>query len=469
MNALPVYDEAQRQLAHEIVDLVFDHINGVAEKPVVKWTTPSDLAALVSLDRSHEGDFASLVRTLADHSIQLHHPAYIGHQVCPPFPQAVIADFVISALNQSAAVWEMSPIATMVEKAIVRWAANQLGYPEGSEGTAVSGGSAANLTALLAARKRWRDDPANTGKRPVLVCSADAHYSVARAASIMGMPPDAIIKVATDAGHRLSPEALGETLAAIGKSDSSVLAIVATCGSTAAGSFDDMRAIAALRDRYQTWLHVDAAHGASTLLSPRLRHLVEGIELSDSVCWDPHKMMWMPLSLGLVFVKNGRHLREAFEADAPYLFDRSKASDNIGEMTIQCSKRADAVKLWLTLRTIGLEPFARALEQVAATTTQLFERIEASDDFESMHRPQFNIFCFRWRGDGALSENELAVVNARLRQELVESGKGWITSTVLKGKRVLRVTVMNPQTDGKVLDTLLEDLRAMVQRPAHAR
>jgi len=468
MNGLPSYDEAQRRIAHEIVDLVFDHINGIAEKPVVKWTTPADLARLVDLDRGRDSDLASLVRTLADHSIQLHHPAYIGHQVCPPFPQSVIADFVISALNQSTAVWEMSPFATMVEKGIVRWGATQLGYPEESEGTAVSGGSAANLTALLAARKRWRDEPANAGKRPVLVCSADAHYSVARAASIMGMATDSIIKVATDAEHRLSPAALGETLAGIEKGESSVLAIVATCGSTAAGSFDDLQAIAALRDRFGAWLHIDAAHGASTLLSPRFRHLVEGIELSDSVCWDPHKMMWMPLSLGLVFVKNGRYLREAFEADAPYLLDRNKASDNIGEMTIQCSKRADAVKLWLTIRTIGLEPFKRALEMVAETTLQLFDKIVATDDFEAMHRPQFNIFCFRWRGDGSLSEDELEAVNARLRQQLVESGKGWITSTVLKGKRVLRVTVMNPQTDASVLDRLLADLRGIAQTLTHA-
>src|SRR6185295_8643061 len=122
------------------------------------------------------------VRQLLDNSIQLHHPAYMGHQVCPPFPAAVIADMVISTLNQSTAVWEMSPIGTVIEQEIVRWLADRAGYPETSLGTAVSGGSAANLTALLAARARWNDS-GRSGRRPVILCSADAHYSIARAAA----------------------------------------------------------------------------------------------------------------------------------------------------------------------------------------------------------------------------------------------------------------------------------------------
>ena len=228
------------------------------------------------------------------------------------------------------------------------------------------------------------------------------------------------------------------------------MAIVATAGSTATGSFDDLRAIAALCDRHDTWLHVDAAHGASVLLSPSLKHLVEGLDVADSLSWDPHKMMWMPLSLGAILVRDGVWLRRAFAADAPYLFHGD--SDNLGEMTIQCSKRADAVKLWLTLQIAGTEPIARALEHVTAMTRYLYERVVASDDFEAMHEPEFNIFCFRHRSDDE--------TNARLREDVIRSGEAWITSTVLKGQRVLRVTIINPRTEREHVDAMLDAVRS---------
>ena len=384
-----------------------------------------------------------------ENAIQLHHPAYMGHQVCPPFPTAVIADLVISTLNQSTAVWEMSPIGTVVEQEVVRWLAGRVGYPASALGTAVSGGSAANLTGLLAARARWKAKRATTD-RPVIICSADAHYSIARAASIMGIPDDDVIKVATNDQHQIDLGALESALRRTGH----VMAIVATSGSTATGAFDDLRAIALLRDQYDTWLHVDAAHGASVLLSERLRFLVDGLDRADSLAWDPHKMLWMSLSLGVILVRDGTWLRRAFEADAPYLFNEERAGDSIGEMTIQCSKRADAIKLWLTLQMFGTDPFASALEQVTDVTTYLYERIAASNDFEPMHIPRFNIFCFRHRSDDE--------TNAALRERLMRSGQAWITSTLLKSRRVLRVTMINPRTERGDVDRMLSALRKLV-------
>lgn len=436
------YDSDMRALAHQTVDALFDHVENIAGRRVVDWQTSDELRARVRIDDRGGADGMGLISLIKDNAIQLHHPAYMGHQVCPPFPTAVIADLVISTLNQSTAVWEMSPIGTVIEQEVVRWLADRVGYPASSLGTAVSGGSAANLTALLAARARWNDS-GRAGKRPVILCSADAHYSTARAASIMGID---VVKVATDAAHRLDVDALDAALR-----ENEVMAIVATSGSTATGAFDDLRAIAALRDKYDTWLHVDAAHGASVVLSERLRPLVDGLDLADSLAWDPHKMLWMSLSLGVLLVRDGRWLRRAFEADAPYLFNAERAGDNIGEMTIQCSKRADAVKLWMTLQMLGTEPFVSAMEHVTDLTRYLYDVVSASSDFEAMHVPMFNIFCFRHRSDDA--------TNAALRERLIRSGQAWITSTVLKGQRVLRVTMINPRTERGDVDRMLAALR----------
>jgi L-2,4-diaminobutyrate decarboxylase len=457
--AIPKYDSDSRALAHRIVDAMFDHVADVARGPVVEWKTPDELRDLVRLDAADSSpvpgttDAVDLLNLIARFSNHLHHPSYMGHQVCPPFPIAAAADFAISVLNQSTAVWEMSPIGTMIEKEIVGWLARRVGFPETFEGTAVSGGSAANLTALLAARASWSQS--SRGERPVILTSADAHYSIARAAAIMGIDAEDVIRIPTDDHHRMDLGELAATLESVEELDASVLAIVATAGSTATGSFDDLESIGRLRDRHETWLHVDASHGASVLLSDSLRHLVAGLDHADSLAWDPHKMLWMPLSLGVVLVRDGRWMRRAFDADAPYLFHATRASENIGEITIQCSKRADAVKLWLTLKTGGTAPLTESLDKVTAMTRYLFERVRDSEDFEPMHEPQFNIFCFRYRGPDAL--------NDEIRERLIRSGEAWITSTLLKGRRVLRVTMINPATEREHVDAMIESVRRIAR------
>jgi len=436
-----------RQFAHELVDLLFDHVEGIESRPVVEWHSSDELRELVRIDGTLT-DPLELARLVTRYSNQLHHPSYMGHQVCPPFMDAASADFLISVLNNSTAVWEMSPIGTVIEKEVVRWLADRAGYPASAEGTAVSGGSAANLTGLLAARARFDSD-----RTPVIVTSADAHYSIARAAAIMGIHD--VRKVPTDAQHRMDVGALEEMLEAL---DAPPLAIVATSGSTATGAFDKLDEIALLRDRYRTWLHVDAAHGASVLLSEKLAPLARGLERADSFSWDPHKMLFMPLSLGTILVREGIWLRRAFEADAPYLFNTynksARASDNIGEMTIQCSKRADAIKLWLMLQSRGTAPLIEAMEHVTELTRYLYDCLRDSDDFEPVHEPQLNILCFRKRG----LDND---ATAELRERLVRSGRAWITTTVLRGERVLRVTMMNPRSSRSDVDRLLEALREM--------
>jgi L-2,4-diaminobutyrate decarboxylase len=186
-------------------------------------------------------------------------------------------------------------------------------------------------------------------------------------------------------------------------------------------------------------------------LSERFAPLVRGLAHADSFSWDPHKMMWMPLSLGTILVRDGMWLRRAFEADAPYLFH---GGGNLGQVTIQCSKRADAIKLWLVLKSGGVATIVQAIERTADLTRYLYERVLASDDFEPVHEPALNIFCFRKRG---LSDEQ----TADLRERLVRSGRAWITSTILRGERVLRVTMMNPRTTEQDVDAMLEALRTV--------
>jgi L-2,4-diaminobutyrate decarboxylase len=465
--AIPQWDERWREASHRLVDLLFDHVEGVSARPVVAWTAAEELAAneAFGIGEAAPANLEPLVRALAGASIQLHHPRYAGHQVCPPFAVGAMAEMVIATLNNSTAVWEMSPAATIVEKNVIRWLCEQVGYPAGAGGTTVSGGSAANLTGLLAARHRWSADGGNVGKTPVVICSETAHYSIARAVAILGSGIR-VVEVPVDDGFRMITSELDHLLGAMEGTEESPMAIVATAGSTATGSFDALMPIADLRDRHRTWLHVDAAHGASALLSKRLRGLVEGLSRADSLSWDPHKMMWMPLSTSALLVREESWLREAFLSDAPYLFHRDREGLDLGAMTIQCSRRADAVKLWLALNTIGPGAIAEAMERVAARAAEFFALLAAADDFEPMHEPQFNIVCFRFRPPGSRDGAELDSLNETLRQRLLESGAGWITTTRLRGRRCLRVTLINPATSRADLEAILGKLRALARETA---
>jgi L-2,4-diaminobutyrate decarboxylase len=464
-----------RDAGHALVDRMAEYLDSVVERPVSTPRSPSELADGFDEGVPRSGRPAAEVwadvwdRVVTD-AIHLAHPMYMGHQVAPPLPHAVLADAVVSLLNQSTAVWEMSPTGTGVEKQVVGWMRDLLGYPDSSDGTLVSGGSAANLTGLLAAREAvfpgaWRAGVAGRdGLARAAVFVADhAHYSVERALGVMGLGYGAAVRVA-EREHRLDPDALADAIATARADGRVPLAIVATAGSTATGLMDDLATIADIAAAEGIWLHLDGAHGASLLASDRLRQRLRGIERADSVAWDPHKMMFMPISAGAILVRERRHLDAAFQQTAPYLFHPRPGetrSHDIGRRTLQCSKRFDALKIWVALQRYGLDHFARLQERTVDATTSLFRKLAAADDFEPMHAPDSNILCFRhlpaaWRARPAGDQDAL---QGRLREAYNASGRGWITATVLGGRRVLRVTVMNPATGDEHLDALLDGLR----------
>jgi L-2,4-diaminobutyrate decarboxylase len=256
--------------------------------------------------------------------IQLMHPKYLGHQVSAPLASAVWTEVVISAINNSQAVWEMSPVTTVIEERVIGWMCQLAGYGPGAAGTFTSGGTEATFTALLAARAAKYPDAWRSGwfgkRPPVLVHGEHAHYAVQRAAGAMGLGTDNCIAVGSTPEFKMDPVLLSETLERLHREGREVLAVVATAGCTAVGAFDDLEAIADLCDKYGHWLHVDGAHGASALLSEKHKWRVKGIHRARSLAWDPHKMMLMPLSAGMVLVRSGKDLERAFAQEAPYLF-----------------------------------------------------------------------------------------------------------------------------------------------------
>jgi L-2,4-diaminobutyrate decarboxylase len=391
-----------------------------------------------------------LRREVIPDSNHLCHPRSMGHQVSAPLPAAVWTESLVAALNQSAAVWEMSPVGTLLEVRVVRWMCDLAGLGPEAGGTFTSGGTEATFAALLAARaaalpNAWKEGVGAAA--PVVLHGEHAHYAVARAVGELGLGTDNAVAVPSR-GYRMDVAALEAELDRQQARGRRVMAVVATAGSTATGSFDDLDAIGRLCEAREVWLHVDGAHGASALLSPAHRPRVKGIERARSIAWDPHKMMLMPLSASVVLVRDERDLDAGFSQRAPYLFHArggARAWDQ-GVRSFQCSRRLDAIKVWVAVQRYGADGLGALYDRLCATTRALHEQVVARHDFEALHEPESNILCFRFLGEGALDGERADALNLRLREEFNRSGEGWITTTLLGGRRVLRVTVMNPRT-----------------------
>ena len=412
------------------------------------------------------------------------HPMYMGHQTSAPLAAGIWIESVISALNQSLAVQEMSPTATAMEHRLMRWFAELVGYGPESGGTMTSGGTEANFTALLAARNHALPEAWEQGvgaDPPFIVYGEHAHYAVTRAIGQLGLGRRRGIPVASrdfrmDVGHLVS------VLDRLKSEGHRVMAVVATAGSTATGSFDDLESIADVCAEREIWLHVDGAHGASALLSARPPAALNGLRRADTIAWDPHKGMLLPLAAGALLARRERDLDGAFAQQAPYLFsDRTELGrretagpprvHDQGVRSFQCSRRADVLKVWFAIQRYGTSGLGQVYDRLCATARCLYDAIGERPEFQNLHEPESNILCFRYVGAAfrkgnrtATDDARLDAINREMRSRYNRDGTGWITATVLDGRPVLRVTMMNPRTGASHVRALLDGLVAQAKK-----
>lgn len=453
-------DDSAADVAHAFTALAVEYLAATRDRAgrVSTAHTRAELAARFAEPLPRHGHAISHIIERLRHDVlpdcnHLYHPRYVGHQVSAPLPAAIWTESLTAALNQSLAVWEMSPVGTILEHQVVQWLTDLAGYGPSAGGTLTTGGTEATFTALLAARAAllpgsWMDGVADL---PLLVCGEHAHYAVSRAAGALGLGLRSV-RVVPSVGYRMDPSAL---LATIEAADRPIMAVVATAGSTATGSFDDLHAIGEICTARGIWLHVDGAHGASALLSPRHRHRVRGIEHADSIALDPHKMMLLPLQAGTLLVRNARVLDAAFAQQAPYLFHGTEGEQvpDFGVRSFLCSRRADVLKLWVALQRYGADGLGALFDHLCDTARALYDLVCAHPAFEPVHEPECNIVCFRRLG----SDEH----NRDIRELYNRSGAGWITTTMLDGRRVLRATIMNPRTTPDDLRAILDGLAAV--------
>ncbi|HEY3383632.1 MAG TPA: pyridoxal-dependent decarboxylase [Vicinamibacterales bacterium] len=466
--------DASIETAQAFARLVVDYLAATrtSEGRVSTGLSPSELARRFDEPLPAGGHpideiLARLERDVLPDCNRLTHPRSMGHQVSAPVPVAVWTEALTAALNQSGAVWEMSPVGTVIEARVIRWMCDLAGLGPAAGGTFTSGGTEATFAGLLAARQAALPDAWKRGvggRPPVVVCGEHSHYGVARAIGELGIGTDNAV-IVPSADFRMDVAALGRHLDRLRAESRAVMAVVATAGTTATGSFDDIDAIGRLCEARDLWLHVDGAHGASALFSPSHRHRLSGIERARSIAWDPHKMMLMPLTASVVLVRDEQDLEAAFSQRAPYLFHAREGERNWdqGLRSFTCSRRIDALKVWVGLQRYGAAGLGALYDHLCGNARALHDAVAARRDFATPHVPESNILCFRYVGDGSLNDEQLDVLNLRLREEYNRKGTGWITTTMLAGRRVLRATLMNPRTTRRDLHDMVEEVGVMAE------
>ncbi|RJS94762.1 aspartate aminotransferase family protein [Salinisphaera sp. Q1T1-3] len=449
--------------SHQAIDRVVAAIEG-ARRPC-DGARPSDIApriAGVSLDGPAIGFDAALDELgplYLDPAIYFHHPRYVAHLNCPVLTSAVAAEMIAAGINTSMDTWDQSTGATLIEQKLINWTARRAGLGVDADGIFTSGGTQSNLMAMLLAREQHaarrygagfiqRNGLPAEASRWRIFASEISHFSIAKAAAVLGLGERAVVSVAVDEQWRMDADALAGAVAEAEAAGEIPIAVVATFGTTDFGSLDDVAGAARVARRHGLWLHVDAAYGCGLLVSPTRGHEARVLAAADSITVDYHKAFFQPVACSALVVARGADLGHVTH-HADYLNPAEAAAagtpDQVNK-SLQTTRRFDALKLWMSLRTVGAEAIGTLFDRGVALARTTYERMLAEPRFDLLHSPELGTIVFRFRPDLALSAGALDALNDEIRADLARRGEAMVAATRVHGRRYLKFTLLNAET-----------------------
>jgi aromatic-L-amino-acid/L-tryptophan decarboxylase len=448
--------ETMRALGHRTVDALVDMLLDPST-PALQRASATEMQRRVDPRApAGPGDFDAILEHLrADvfpFMSRLDHPGYFAFiPACGTWPGA-LGDLLASALNIYAGTWMEAAGPSQLEVDVLDWFKEWIGYPREASGVLVSGGSAANITALACAREALLGPM--TGRVVVYVCD-QGHSSVARAARLLGFHSDQVRVLPSDERRRMRPDALAAAMDADARAGREPLLVAAAAGSTNTGAIDPLGEVAAICRERGAWLHVDGAYGAFAALTERGRAALRGLELADSVTLDPHKWLYQPFDCGALLVRDGQLLRRAFEIAPDYLRDAAAEAGEVNfcDLGLQLSRSCRALKIWISLQYFGVDAFREAIDRSLDLALHAERHVEARAELELMSPAQLGIVCFRRR---AGSEEEAARINAALVGAFEATGQGLVSSTRLRGRYAVRLCVMNHTSGVEDVERVLD-------------
>ncbi len=408
-----------------------------------------------------EDELLSSVQTYMQYCVRTFHPQFWGTLRAGYNIASLVGEILADITNTSMSTYEGSPVATLIENKLIKKMTDLVGFSDG-DGIFVSGGTQANLVAVLSARNTLDPNIKITGLRQqhdlVLFISDQAHYSFISAANVLGLGVQNIIRVKTDQLGRMDSEALELAIQTATKENKIPFFIGATAGTTVLGAFDSIEDIASIASKYNLWLHVDGAFGGSALLSNRYNSLLAGSELADSFSWDAHKMMGVPVPCSVILMRKSGVLYDActttdVEETPSYVYHNiGSESFDLGEKSLQGTRKADVLKLWFAWKYYGDEGYENRLNHVVELAQYAEQKIMMTPYLEMAFPRQFVNLCFRYKPKAGENADQL---NMRVQKQLMQKGQAYINYTRVKGLTVLMLNVVNPLVDEEDIDYLL--------------
>jgi aromatic-L-amino-acid/L-tryptophan decarboxylase len=496
-DSLDLEPEAFRRLGYRVVDMLTDYYATLRERPVT-LQNPSEAVGLAfreplpQVGQEPDTILNEWSQKVLPNATHIGSPRFFGFVNGSGTMLSTLAEALASSVNMNLGAWKASPAATEIERLAISWIAQLIGYPESCGGMFLGGGTLANFAALLTALRNQAgyDTTAEglqslqrTGKYTVYMADHEGHISVVRAVDMLNLGRQAIRRVPSKDDFTLDPEALERMLEEDSANGCLPLCVVAQVGSINVGVIDPLEAIARICSDRGIWFHADGACGAFGAMLPELKARYAGLERADSVTLDPHKWLYIPYECGCVLVREPEKLRRTFSIAAPYLrgtLPTEYSSIDFFEYGPQMSRGFNALKVWMTLKQYGVEGYQKLLRQNLLCTRRMYELVEGSDGFESMHSPQLFIYSFRYcpkdlkQSSGADADAYLDRLNQLIADEITASGLAFIMTTRIRGRVVLRISVCSHRTTLQDIEQVFAALGSIAQkldrqeRPLHA-
>jgi glutamate/tyrosine decarboxylase-like PLP-dependent enzyme len=439
--------ETMRQMGYQVIDLLVERIDGLAAGSVLRAADRAEMAARIDAPAPRAGVPFEAALDRLDRDVlpfvgHFDHPRFFGYIPGAGTWPAALGDLIAAATNIDAGAWREASGPSQLELTVLDWFRQWIGYPPGAAGVLVSGGSAANLTAIACAREAIVGP---MSPRIVAYTSDQTHSSLARAARHLGFRSDQIRVLATDDRFRLRVDDLVAAVDADAAAGRLPFLVSANAGTTNTGAVDDLAAIAAVCRERGIWLHVDGAYGAFAILTQRGRDALRGLELADSVTLDPHKWLAMPFEVGCLMVRDGAALEAAFELHPEYLRERINGPQtvNFADRGLQLTRASRAIKVWLAFQTFGVDAFRDVIDRAMDLTLEAQRAIEADARLELVTPASLGVLTFRRRGPAGEDPETTDRRNESIVARLAADGDVLLTSTLIGGRYAIRLCVLN--------------------------
>ncbi len=447
---------------HKLIDFISKELEiskNSENQKTIKYNSPNNELEFWQNDfnSNNNESISDFLKKVFSRSINFHSKGYVGHQVAVTAPITALTSALCAYMNNSTTVYELAMPGNAMEKVVINHLCEKYGYESGSTGIVTSGGSLGNLTALVNARNSYSLDENENDKLAIMV-SKEAHYSVERACKIMGIRTENIIKIPANSDFSVKTELIEPLYKEATSKGLKVFCVVGCACTTSVGVFDNLDEIAAFTQKYNIWFHVDGAHGGAVIFSDKYKHLIKGIEKSDSLIVDFHKMMLVPpLSTAVLYNSKNKRLNEFSPKKALYLWQNQLSEDwyNSAKHTLECTKPVSILNTYILMKMYKDKIYEWNVDNLFSLGEKFAQMIKDEQNMELAVEPKSNIVCFRYIKNNV----DLDKLNKEISEKLLEDGTFYVVSTMINNKFYHRITFMNPMTDENVLKAIIVKMK----------